>query len=109
MEELTPDSPQTTMRLLQNIAEREECLKRPIIDKNTLIPIGVVLGSITMIITVVWFFASLTFRVEAAEIRLDKLEEALIGLNNMEKDIAVIKSQIDGLIKMISEKGITIR
>ena len=99
-EGLPPDSPQTIATLYADLAEREEALKngpKPIITKDTLVPAGVIIGSLSTIAIVVWFAASLTFKVQAAEVRLDKVEEAISKLTDVQVQLSSITTNIQNI------------
>jgi hypothetical protein len=79
--------------------------RRPIIDKSSLLPIGFVIA----IATFVWFLSGVYSDVQASKIRIDKLEQAIAGINQMSEDIAVIKVQVQGLTKLFAESDVKIR
>lgn len=99
MEDFAQDSPQTTMALYKDLQDREEKLKRPIIDTTTLIPIGFV----TVIIGIVWFAATLTFKVEEAENRLYKVETAIEKLTDVQVQLGQIAIKLDSLQTQINK------
>lgn len=106
---IPPDSEKTTMKLLQNITEREERLKekedkmcegkRPIIDSSTLLPIGMVVTIAGM----VWFAASLSTKVYANEGRVDKLEQAIITINDVQVQISALSAKLDLMQKNLDK------
>jgi len=85
--------------LFEDLRKREENLKRPIIDKSTLIPIGFVLT----IAMGIWFISGLFFDVQASKVRIDKLEDALIKITDVQVQIASINTKVDNLNKLLNK------
>lgn len=96
-EELKKDSPQTTWQIYKDLAEREATLSRPIITKDTLIP----LGMIGIFVSVAWFASAINSEVAASKIRIDKLEQALSTLNEIKVDMSALSAKLDVIQKTI--------
>ena len=96
---ISKDSPETLYHLFEDLRKREEELKRPIIDKSTLIPIGFVLT----IAMGIWFISGLFFDVQASKVRIDKLEDALIKITDVQVQIASINTKVDNLNKLLNK------
>jgi len=74
--------------------------KRAIIDKGTLVPIGLVIS----IACAVWFISALNSKVEANDTRLVKVENAIASINDIKIQVASINVKVDSIqtqIKLI--------
>jgi len=77
------------------------------IDKDTLIPIGLVFVVLSSVFTATWFISALNSKVENQESRISNLEATVIDIATIKQDVSAMKTDIGWIKSTLSGAEIT--
>lgn len=77
------------------------------IDKDTLVPIGLVFIVLSSVFTATWFISALNSKVENQETRISNLETTVMDIAKIKEDVSAMKTNIDWIKSTLSGAEIT--
>jgi hypothetical protein len=77
------------------------------IDKDTLIPIGLVVVVLSSVFTATWFISALNAKVENQETRIENLEKTVIDISTIKESVGKMQTDISWIKSTLSNAEIT--
>jgi peptidoglycan hydrolase CwlO-like protein len=76
------------------------------IDKDTLVPIGLVIVVLSSVFTATWFISALNSKVENQESRIANLEKTVIDISTIKQDVSAMKTDLQWIKSTLSNAEI---